>query len=373
MAKSRCAGPVNRRRCNCGNKRRAIPKATSTRARAAPRSRRCAHAAPRARAPPMYAATRTQNAHSERAVAACSRSAHSFSRSRKVKRRAQDLQCFVCAKVAMFCGHAATRAFRYTHRTSGARRRHSSKVLCDFMSLTDGVDEQPLYDTDSLNSKQRRGADRTFKIQAAREAKKASKGNTTSTSRVLPDHGCLVRLAAVARENTVLHATAAAATLAATPDATMLQNVTAISPAIGNQPQTCEEPSCSPAMQASAPREIVQGFTQPSTTQSIEDRMPREQHSHTSFEAIDPDSDVDKHEQTQHPLNNPTSMDDAGSNDTEQDQSRMTSHDSAALAYISAAVDSLCGVAKRHGHTVVSFEAYHSKVVLGNSNTARVS
>ena len=268
---------------------------------------------------------------------------------------------------------ATRRAFRYTHRTSGARRRHSSKVLCDFMSLTDGVDEQPLYDTDSLNSKQRRGADRTFKIQAAREAKKASKGNTTSTSRVLPDHGCLVRLAAVARENTVLHATAAAATLAATPDATMLQNVTAISPAIGNQPQTCEEPSCSPAMQASAPREIVQGFTQPSTTQSIEDRMPREQHSHTSFEAIDPDSDVDKHEQTQHPLNNPTSMDDAGSNDTEQDQSRMTSHDSAALAYISAAVDSLCGVAKRHGHTVVSFEAYHSKVVLGNSNTARVS
>ena len=84
-----------------------------------------------------------------------------------------------------------------------------------------------------------------------------------------------------------------------------------------------------------------------------------------------PDSDVDKHEQTQHPLNNPTSMDDAGSNDTEQDQSQMTSHDSAALAYISAAVDSLCGVAKRHGHTVVSFEAYHSKVVLGNSNTAR--
>ena len=171
----------------------------------------------------------------------------------------------------------------------------------------------------------------------------------------------------------MLHATAAAATLAATPDATMLQNVTAISPAIGNQPQTCEEPSCSPAMQASAPREIVQGFTQPSTTQSIEDRMPREQHSHTSFEAIDPDSDVDKHEQTQHPLNNPTSMDDAGSNDTEQDQSQMTSHDSAALAYISAAVDSLCGVAKRHGRTVVSFEAYHSKVVLGNSNTARLS
>ena len=272
----------------------------------------------------------------------------------------------------MFCGEAR-RAFRYTHRASGARRRHSSKVLCDFMSLTDGVDEQPLYDPDSLNSKQRRGADRTFKILAAREAKKASKGNTTSTNRVLPDHGCLARLAAVARENTVLHATAAAATLAATPDATMLQNVTAISPAIGNQPQTCEEPSCSPAMQASAPREIVQGFTQPSTTQSIEDRMPREQHSHTSFEAIDLDSDVDKHEQTQHPLNNPTSMDDAGSNDTEQDQSQMTSHDSAALAYISAAVDSLCGVAKRHGHTVVSFEAYHSKVVLGNSNTARVS
>ena len=133
------------------------------------------------------------------------------------------------------------------------------------MSLTDGADEQPLYDPDSLNSKQRRGADRTFKILAAREAKKASKGKTTSTNRVLPDHGCLARLAAVARENTVLHATAAAATLAATPDATMLQNVTAISPAIGNQPQTCEEPSCSPAMQASAPREMVQGFTQPSS------------------------------------------------------------------------------------------------------------
>ena len=215
---------------------------------------------------------------------------------------AQNLQCFVCTKVAMFCG-AARRAFRYTHRTSGARRRHSSKVLCDFMSLTDGVDKQPLYDPDSLNSKQRRGADRTFKILAAREAKKASKGNATSTNRVLPDHGCLARLAAVARENTVLHATAAAATLAATPDATMLQNVTAISPAIGNQPQTCEEPSCSPAMQASAPREMAQGFTQPSTSQSIEDRMPREQHSYTSFEAIDLDSDVDKHEQTQHPLN----------------------------------------------------------------------
>ena len=243
------------------------------------------------------------------------------------------------------------------------------------MSLTGGADKQPLYDPESLNGKQRRGADHTFKIQAAREAKKASKGNATSTnsSEILPDHGCLSRLAAVAREDTSLHATGAAATFAATLDATILQKVAAISPAIGNQPQTCEEPSCSPAMQASAPREIVQGFTQPSTTQSIEDRMPREQHSHTSFEAIDPDSDVDKHEQTQHPLNNPTSMDDAGSNDTEQDQSQMTSHDSAALAYISAAVDSLCGVAKRHGHTVVSFEAYHSKVVLGNSNTARVS
>ena len=53
------------------------------------------------------------------------------------------------------------------------------------MSLTDGADEQPLYDPDSLNSKQRRGADRTFKILAAREAKKASKGNTSSTNRVL--------------------------------------------------------------------------------------------------------------------------------------------------------------------------------------------
>ena len=311
--------------------------------------------------------TRTQNAQSQRAVAArtlsLARAKSSAERKTCNVLCAQKLQCFV----------ATRRAFRYPHRTSGARRRHSSKVLCDFMSLTDGVDEQPLYDPDSLNSKQRRGADRTFKIQAAREAKKASKGNTTSTNRVLPDHGCLARLAAVARENTVLHATAAAATLAATPDATMLQNVTAISPAIGNQPQTCEEPSCSPAMQASAPREIVQGFTQPSTTQSIEDRMPREQHSHTSFEAIDLDSDVDKHEQTQHPLNNPTSMDDAGSNDTEQDQSRMTSHDSAALAYISAAVDSLCGVAQKHGRVLVSFEAYHSKVVLGNSNTARVS
>ena len=292
--------------------------------------------------------TRTQNAQSQRAVAArtlsLARAKSSAERKTCNVLCAQKLQCFV------------GRAFRYTHRTSGARRRHSSKVLCDFMSLTDGVDKQPLYDPDSLNSQQRRGADLTFKILAAREAKMASKGNATSTNRVLPDHGCLARLAAVARENTVLHATAAAATLAATPDATMLQNVTAISPAIGNQPQTCEEPSCSPAMQASAPREIVQGFTQPSTTQSIEDRMPREQHSHTSFEAIDPDSDVDKHEQTQHPLNNPTSMDDAGSNDTEQDQSQMTSHDSAALAYISAAVDSLCGVAKRHGHTVVSFE-----------------
>ena len=96
--------------------------------------------------------------------------------------------------------------------------------------------------------------------------------------------------------------------------------------------------------------------------------MPREQHSHTSFEAIDLDSDVDKHEQTQHPLNNPTSMDDAGSNDTEQYQSQITSHDSAALAYISAAVDSLCGVARKHGHMVVSFESRGYKVVLGKSN-----
>ena len=67
-------------------------------------------------------------------------------------------------------------------------------------------------------------------------------------------------------------------------------------------------------------------------------------------------------------LNHPTSMDDAGSNDTEQDQSRMTSHDSAALAYISAAVDSLCGVARKHGHMVVSFESRGYKVVLGKSN-----
>ena len=243
------------------------------------------------------------------------------------------------------------------------------------MSLTGGADKQPLYDPDSLNSKQRRGADHTFKIQAAREAKKASKGNATSTnsSEILPDHGCLSRLAAVARKETLLHATGAAATFAATLDATILQKVAAISPAIGNQPQTCEEPSCSPAMQASAPREMAQGFTQPSTSQSIEDRMPREQHSHTSFEAIDLDSDVDKHEQAQHPLNNPTSMGDAGSSDTKQDQSRMTSNDREALAYIPAAVDSLCGVAKKHGHILVSFEAYHSKVVLGNSNTARAS
>ena len=184
------------------------------------------------------------------------------------------------------------------------------------MSLTGGADKQPLYDPDSLNSKQRRGADRTFKIQAAREAKKASKGNTTSTSRVLPDHGCLVRLAAVARENTVLHATAAAATLAATPDATMLQKVTAISPAIGNQPQT--------------------------------------------FEA--------RHMQAQHPLNTPTSMGDAGSNETKQVGSLMESEDCATLAYIYAAVDSLCGVARKHGHMVVSFESRGYKVVLGKSN-----
>jgi len=236
------------------------------------------------------------------------------------------------------------------------------------MSLTDGADEQPLYDPDSLNSKQRRGADHTFKILAAREAKKASKGNATSTNRVLPDHGCLLRLAAVAREDTLLHATGAAATFAATLDATILQKVAAISPAIGNQPQTCEEPSCSPAMQASAPCEMAQGFTQPSTSQSIEDRMPREQHSHTSFEAIDLDSDVDKHEQAQHPLNNPTSMGDAGGSDTEQDQSQMTSHDSAALAYISAAVNSLCGVAEKHGRVLVSFESRSYKVVLGKSN-----
>ena len=50
------------------------------------------------------------------------------------------------------------------------------------MSLTSGADKQPLYDPESLNGKQRRGADHTFKIQAAREAKKASKGNATSTN-----------------------------------------------------------------------------------------------------------------------------------------------------------------------------------------------
>ena len=78
--------------------------------------------------------------------------------------------------------------------------------------------------------------------------------------------------------------------------------------------------------------------------------------------------DVDKHEQTQHPLNNPTSMGDAGGSDTKQDQSLMTSNDSATLAYISAAVDSLCGVARKHGHVVVSFESRGYKVVLGKSN-----
>ena len=121
-------------------------------------------------------------------------------------------------------------------------------------------------------------------------------------------------------------------------------------------------------MQASAPREMVQGFTQPSTSQSIEGRMPCDQHSRTPFEAIHLDSDVNKRMQAQHPLNNPTSMGDAGGNEAKQDQSLMTSNDSAALAYISAAVDSLCGVAKKHGHILVSFESRGYKVVLGKSN-----
>ena len=248
------------------------------------------------------------------------------------------------------------------------------------MSLTDGADEQPLYDPDSLNSKQRRGADRTFKILAAREAKKASKGNATSTnsSEILPDHGCLSRLAAVAREDTSLHATGAAATFAATLDATILQKVAAISPAIGNQPQTCKEPSYSPAMQASAPREMAQGFTQPSTSQSIIEArmMPCEQHPRTSFvprqlrQLRDKhlDSDVVEHMQAQHPLNTPTSMGDTGGNEAKQVGSLMESEDCATLAYMSAAVDSLCGVARKHGYMVVSFESRGYKVVLGKSN-----
>ena len=213
------------------------------------------------------------------------------------------------------------------------------------MSLTDGVDKQPLYDPDSLNGKQRRGADHTFKIQAAREAKKASKGNATSTnsSEILPDHGCLSRLATVAREETLLHATRAAATFAATPDATILQKVAAISPAIGNQPQTFE---------AIAP-----------VASSCGELLWR-----ASFEAIDLDSDVVEHMQAQHPLNTPTSMGDAGSDETKQVGSLMESEDCATLAYISAAVDSLCGVARKHGHMVVSFESRGYKVVLGKSN-----
>ena len=61
-------------------------------------------------------------------------------------------------------------------------------------------------------------------------------------------------------------------------------------------------------------------------------------------------------------------MGDAGGNEAKQDQSLMTSNDSAALAYISAAVDYLCGVASKHGHMVVSFESRGYKVVLGKSN-----
>ena len=57
----------------------------------------------------------------------------------------------------------------------------------------------------------------------------------------------------------------------------------------------------------------------------------------------------------------------AGSSDTKQDRSLMTSEDGAVLAYMSAAVDSLCVVAKKHGQRVASFEAYHSKVVLCTS------
>ena len=209
------------------------------------------------------------------------------------------------------------------------------------MSLTGGADKQPLYDPESLNGKQRRGADHTFKIQAAREAKKASKGNATSTnsSEILPDHGCLSRLAAVARKETLLHATGAAATFAATPDATILQKVAAISPAI----QTFE---------AIAP-----------VASSCGELLWR-----ASSEAIDLDSDVVEHMQAQHPLNTPTSMGDAGSNETKQVGSLMEPEDCATLAYISAAVDSLCGVARRHGHMVVSFESRGYKVVLGKSN-----
>ena len=104
--------------------------------------------------------------------------------------------------------------------------------------------------------------------------------------------------------------------------------------------------------------------------------MPCEQHPRTSFvprqlrQLRDKhlDSDVVEHMQAQHPLNTPTSMGDTGGNEAKQVGSLMESEDCATLAYISAAVDSLCGVARKHGHMVVSFESRGYKVVLGKSN-----
>ena len=150
-----------------------------------------------------FAALRTRSAARTHARRQCMPQRALRTRSRSVQVAARTLSLARAnqapsAKLAMFCVRKGCNVLWGgvrigTHRTSGARRRHSSKVLCDFMSLTDGVDKQPLYDPDSLNGKQRRGADHTFKIQAAREAKKASKGNATSTNRVLPDHGSACR------------------------------------------------------------------------------------------------------------------------------------------------------------------------------------